>query len=473
MLCWFYLVAFVHADDGYHAGPLFDKSPLTLDVGERTEIVSPFFYQQQKETEKILAVPPLFSWYVEPAVESKEFDLLYPLLTYERYGAEYRWQFFQLLSFAGGQLQDENAAKRFTLFPFYFQQRSPDTNKDYTAFLPFYGEIKNRLFRDDIFFVMLPFYVQTTKRGVVTDNYCYPFFHLRHGNGVNGWQFWPVVGEEHREITVQTNGFGDLVVTPGYDKQFILWPFYFWQNNNLGTENPEKVRSLLPFYSLLRSPLRDSTSVLWPFFTWIEDRGQKYDEWQGPWPFVVVARGEGKTATRVWPLFGFSHNDSLEKNFLLWPVYRYKRLHTSLLDAYRTRVLFYIYEDTVEKNLETGLDKRRLDMWPFFTYQRDFNGKNRLQILALLEPVLPNNRGIERNWSPLWSLWRSENDPQTGASSRSLLWNFYRSNRTPETKSCSLCFGLFQYKSDSEVRRLRLFFIPVFTSQPAAVKKEP
>ncbi len=62
----------------------------------------------------------------------------------------------------------------------------------------------------------------------------------------------------------------------------------------------------------------------------------------------------------------------------------------------------------------------------FFTWHRDFNGNERLQVLAPIEPAVPDNRGIERNWSPLWSLWRAENNPKTGAASQSLLWNLYR-----------------------------------------------
>ena len=65
---------------------------------------------------------------------------------------------------------------RFTLFPFYFQQRAPDPELNYTALLPVYGTIKNRLFRDEIKFIMLPLYVHTRKKDVVTDNFFYPFF---------------------------------------------------------------------------------------------------------------------------------------------------------------------------------------------------------------------------------------------------------------------------------------------------------
>jgi hypothetical protein len=100
-------------------------------------------------------------------------------------------------------------------------------------------------------------------------------------------------------------------------------------------------------------------------------------------------------------------------------------------------------------------------MWPFFTWHHDFNGNSRLQILAPLEPLVPDNRGIERNWSPLWSLWRAENDPQTRASSHSLLWNLYRDEQAPAHKKISLLFGLFQYQYDGGERQTRLFYLTI------------
>ena len=456
------------AEDAFSAGPLYDQFPLTLDSGCRTEAVGPFFYRQERGMEESWGLPPLFSRVTDPATESKGYDLFYPLLTYRIYGEEYRWQFCQLLSFSGGLNQADIPQNCFTIFPLYFQQRSPDTNQNYTALVPLYGHLKDRLFRDDIFFVMFPIYSETRKRDVVTDNYLYPFFHLRHGNGLHGWQFWPVVGNEHKDVTVRTNGFGETEIIGGHDKSFFLWPLHLWQNTGIGIDNPEKFRASIPFYAAARSPRRDSTSVLWPFFNWIDDREKKYREWEGPYPFVVIARGPGKTTTRVLPLFGRSHNDTLESDFYLWPIYKYNRLHASALDRECTRILFFLFVDSKEKSTDTGKAKRRVDLLPLFTWHREFNGNRRLQILAPIEPVLPGNSGIERNWSPLWSLWRAEDNPGTGAKSQSLLWNLYRYDTTPGAKKCSLLFGLFQYQSNAESKKLRLLYIPlVKMHQPA------
>jgi hypothetical protein len=453
-------------EDSLHAGFLYDQFPLTLDAGRRTETVGPFFYDQIQPPARTWAVPPIFSEYTDPEVESHETDFLYPLLTYESYGREYRWQVCQLLSFAGGQEQDGDHTARFTLYPLYFQQRSTGTNGNYTALIPFYGHLEHRLFRDKIFFVMFPLYGQSQKKDVITDNYLFPFFHLRHGDGLSGWQFWPLIGNEHKDVTTQTNGFGDVSIVGGHDDFFALWPIYFHYNSGIGTDDPEKFRAVIPLYDYSRSPKRDSTTVLWPFFSWIDDREKKYHEWQGPWPFVIFTRGEGKTTSRVWPLFSQSHDNFKESDSYLWPVYTYRRTHSDPLDRRRTRIVFYLYQNTIERNTATGVKKHQVDALPFFTYRKDFNGNSRLQILAPVEPVLPGNRGIERNWSPLWSLWISESNPGTGAHCQSLLWNLYRHESSPTSKKCSLLFGLFQYQSDTEMKRLRLFYIPVFKTHP-------
>jgi len=480
----------VVAFDPWNSGFLYDRFSLTLEAGKRTEMFGPLFYKQRRNADGIAAVPPLFS-HTEYPTDGEEVDILYPLLTYDRFGGEYRWQLMQLLSFSGGQDQEEVPSKRFTVFPFYFQQRSSDTNQNYTAVFPFYGHLKQRIFRTEIDFVFWPVYVKTVRRksasalpnepflalpyryfhamrgDVTTYNYFYPFFHLRYGDGLRGWQFWPFYGRERKEVTTNTNVWGDLETTPGHGKTFVLWPFFADQKREVGTSNELRQQFLLPFYSYFRSPGRDSTSYLWPLgLTITDDRDRGYHEVDAPWPFIVFARGEGKTTSRVWPLFSRSSNTNLESNIYLWPLYKYNRLQSAPLDRERTRILWFVYSVVNEKNTETGHARGRTDLWPLFAHRRDLNGSSRLQILALLEPIFPTNKSIERNWSPLWSLWRSENNATNGATSQSLLWSLYRREATATTKKCSLLFGLFQYSSRPEGKRWRLFYVPV-GRQPA------
>src|SRR5262245_21500043 len=77
--------------DGPHAGPLLDRFPLTLAPGQRTEVLGPLFYSETNDTQKTWAFPPLMAHVKDPVTDFTEFDFLYPILTYDRYGPEYRW----------------------------------------------------------------------------------------------------------------------------------------------------------------------------------------------------------------------------------------------------------------------------------------------------------------------------------------------------------------------------------------------
>ena len=456
-----------------HAGPLVHEFGLTLAPGRRTEVLGPFFWSEQQETQRQFGFSPVFSYTKDTNIDSREFDFAYPILTYDRFGGEYRLQLFQVLSFSGGQDRDAGIARRFSLFPLYFQQRSADTNQNYTAVVPFYGTLKQRFMRDEIHFVLLPLYLQTRKRDVITDNYLFPFFHVRRGDGLSGWQFWPLVGREHKSVTTKTNVVDELEKVGGHEKFFALWPIYFNETTGIGTENPQKSNILLPLWSWQRSPQRDSTTYLWPLFTVTDDRQAKYREWDMPWPFVVFARGEGKTTDRVWPFFSQARGTNQETEFYLWPLYRRSRFHKEGYESERTRILFYLFQDSTENVPEQKQALRRTDLWPLFTARREHNGNERLQLLAPLESFLPNNKSIERNYAPLWSIWRSEKNAQTGAASQSFLWNLYRFERTPDTRKCSVFFGLFQYQRGPHGRHWRLFYIPLgkrTTTGPAVAK---
>jgi hypothetical protein len=433
-----------------------------LVEGKRTEIAGPLVSLEKTSTDSGWTFSPLMSYRKNPGVENTTFDLLYPIVTLDRYGTEYRFQIFQVFSFSGGNNQKQETKRRFTLFPFYFQQRAPDPKDNYTAFLPFYGTLHNRLLRDRVHFIMLPLYVQTTKRHYVTDNYLLPIFHIRRGPGLKGWQFWPVVGAEHKEVTTITNSFKELETIPGHDKFFAAWPLYFRNNIGIGSTNPESQHLILPLYASLKSPARDTTAYGFPLgFTRIENRELNYKEWGAPWPLVMFARGEGKTANRVWPFFGFAKNPTLESDFVAWPIYKYNRAHAEVLNRERTRILFFLYSDLSEKNTVRGTAFRRRDFWPLFTAREDHNGNTRLQILAPLEPIIPGNTTIERLYSPVWSLWRSEKNAKTGASSQSFLWNLYRRDVSASEKKTTFLFGLFQFRSGDEGKRVRLFYIPL------------
>lgn len=448
------------------AGPLYARFPLTLTSGYRTEAAGPLYYSQESGAQEQWGLPPLFSHTRTPDVDWTEWEFLYPVVDYRRFGPEYRLQFIELLSFSGGREPSEGTTTNTTVFPFFFRHREADTNNNYTAVAPFYGHLVNRLLRDDIRFFMFPLYSRTRKKDVVTDNYVYPIFDTRHGDHLRGWQIWPLIGVEHKTPFMTTNSWGDTLTNGGHDSLFALWPFYYQGKNGIGTTNESTTRYLVPFYEHDKSAAREHRSYGWPLgYNVAHDRENHYDEHDLLWPIIVQARGD-KYVNRVLPLYSRARNKDLESDDYLWPVYKYNRLLAPPLERRRARVLFFLYSDTRETNSDTGQWVRRADFWPFYTYHREADGSERWQALAVLEPFFPNNRSIPREYSPVWSLWRCEKNAKTKAKSQSLLWNLYHRESAPGSKKFSLFFGLYQYQSDADGRRWKLCHVSIARKPP-------
>src|SRR5687768_14545515 len=80
-------------------GPLFHEFGLTLDPGHRTEVLGPIFAKERRDTTRTWALRPALCYVLDEQTDFAEFDLLYPLLTYDRFGEEYRFQIFQVFAF--------------------------------------------------------------------------------------------------------------------------------------------------------------------------------------------------------------------------------------------------------------------------------------------------------------------------------------------------------------------------------------
>ncbi|MGN6385113.1 MAG: hypothetical protein ACTHMT_02630, partial [Verrucomicrobiota bacterium] len=284
--------------------------------------------------------------------------------------------------------------------------------------------------------------------------------------GVTGWQFWPLYGKEHKELTYSTNVWGDVSKVGGYEKGFVLWPIYFNNTLDIGGTNEQKQLVVFPFYTSQVSTSRVSKSYGFPLgYTHTIDHEKHYEERDAPWPFVEFARGSGKQGNRIWPFYSRMKTETLENNFYLWPIYKYNAIRADPLDLERTRILLFLYSDTSERNTTNNTVFIRRDLWPLYTWRKERNGNTRLQALALLEPLLPGNKSVERVYSPVYALWRQENNVQKQSSSKSLLWNLYREDKTPEYRRDSAFFGLFQREKRSDQTRWRIFFIPFSTGE--------
>jgi hypothetical protein len=115
-----------------------------------------------------------------------------------------------------------------------------------------------------------------------------------------------------------------------------------------------------------------------------------------------------------------------------------------------------------------------LRIWPFFDYEKDETGHERLSFLYLF-PF--KEEGFERNLSPLFRIFRWEKDPKKGISAN-LLWGFYKRMKKEEKGSWEIAHligmrreegwktlfflkGLFRYRSDGKSAHLRFLYLPL------------
>lgn len=407
-------------------------------------------------------------WVQSENLEAEIFEtnILYPLYTKNQFGEESRTQILQLLSWTttGATQNDDDNSKGFTLFPIYFSRDPSSTTSGYKAFVPIYGTLENRLFKDRIEFVLFPAYAKTLKKDYQTWNFAYPFFHRRKGENVSGWGAWPILGRESKQPHETMNSWNEKVPVNGYEKGFFLWPFGFWETKkDLETDYSEEF-AFLPFYRSLRSAERDSTSILWPFFTFTDDSKESYKELGIPWPFIVFARGEGKQLNRIWPFYSYGKKGVVQSGFLLWPLLHRKVVDASPFFRQRDRFLFFLYSDTKILNQESGEEDRRKAFWPLYQTRQKSNGLSEFSTLALLEPLFPNDEEFARTWSPLWTIYKSKSNAPEGEREWNVFLNLAHGKKSKTKKSWKFGYGLISHDKDltQETKTWKVFGIPVF-----------
>jgi hypothetical protein len=101
----------------HHFGPAYDRYPQVLSPGSRTEVLGPLFGWETSERGRLFRFTPLFSLYRDSVVEQTEFEVAYPILAFDKFGKEYRFHIFQVLSWSGGESLKGGDTQRTTISP--------------------------------------------------------------------------------------------------------------------------------------------------------------------------------------------------------------------------------------------------------------------------------------------------------------------------------------------------------------------
>lgn len=443
--------------------PIFDyRSDPAIDY-KSLNIAGPILKYELKGSERLFAFRPLFFLSTDEARNASELDVLYPLFSYKQDKEIISSKFLFLTHFYSNQSGDYSQ-KSFSLFPLLFYKNKLGEPRQHAVF-PFTGHYYNFLGRDELSYFMFPLYSHTERDGTYVDNYLWPFLARIRGATPEetGFKIWPLYGRSENPNV--------------YRKSMFLWPFWISEDLHQNSDNPTTLRYSFPWYLYSESPFIKQRTLLWPFFYYVDDRKIGYTTWTFPWPLFSYTKGEGRHGYKALPLISDMTINSKRTRNYLWPIFRIEDQQFGTISQRRSRVLFFLFTDMVEKENTTDREHlHRTLFWPLFGYRQE-KGVSHFYTLALLEPIFQHSDSIVRSWSPLWRIYQRKWDNQ-GNSVSSLLWNLFWHEKgekgvawelfpivsyrheTDKPREWSILKGLLSVEIGEQNKKLHLFYLP-------------
>jgi len=403
------------------------------------ELLGPLIFARSGPDGEQQGMRPLFLSTEAGGVTTGSF--LYPLFTW-RHEPDYRtFSFFQLVNLRDSTPPTGPFDKHFDVWPFYFSRTTSEPEENYRALFPIAGTIKNKFGKDQIKFVLAPFYAQIEKNGGRTTHAPFPFLRFIGGEGYHGFEFWPLFGHNTHD--------GD------YDRRFWLWPLGFRSVTHLDEPVPDVALGFLPFYSRDTGPGYIRENYGWPFFGYTHRTAPyHYDEQRYFWPFLVQGRGDSRMINRWAPVYTHSVIKGYDKTWLLWPLWRHARWNADGVAQTKDTVLFFFWWSLRQESLANpdAAAAHKVHLWPLFSSWDNGAGRRQVQALSPFEVFFPQNDTVRQLWTPLFALYRYERNADT-SERHALLWNAVTWRHDRESREFHLG-PLFSVQADAAGRRV-------------------
>jgi hypothetical protein len=396
------------------ARPVFAEEAVgPLDGPVRRYVVWPLAFVDEAEQWRQFSFVPFYVNRESADGSEKRVQFLWPIWLYRRSGKDVSIRLLPVytywkdyFTYKGAEANDVH----YMLFPFIFGSESPDEGKSF-AFFPIGGKMKNFLGRDEIGFFLFPLYMEYSKGEMRQRNYLWPVLSFSEGGGYDGFRLWPLYGRFEKE--------GE------FRRDFRLWPIYSRQRFDLDKEQTGERMMLFPLFAREDSASRRYRSVLWPFFGHDINYARDFEEWSAPWPFYVKTRGTIHQ-NRLWPFYGYKRTVDRESWFVAWPFLQ--RRETDITENAHLREFRFMpivsYETETTASGEIVSHKERV--WPLWRYRRSEDGSSRFKMLSLL--WFSDERGFERAFSPLWTIYDRVEEPDGDRKVRAL-WGLIKHSR--------------------------------------------
>ena len=407
----------------------------------------PFYDNRTTDEGSFFAVRPFYSHTVVQEGEIR--DYLWPVYSRKEFKDEQSSRalfFWWTHDFPAKQ---DSQRTRSWLLPVYFHGRDAG-GKSYFALFPLGGTIREFLGRDEIMFVLFPAFGKSRVNDVKTTSVLWPIVSHTRGEGIQRDRVFPI--------------YGKSVLEGKYEKEFILWPFwtsadYFYPGDS------GKAWILFPVCGRAKLEHESTWWVIPPFFRFTD--GEKQDKLYCPWPFIQKVESEKFDKLYFWPLWGEKQfaGGLKHRTFLLWPIFWSEKSTEADLTKVRRLALPVFYMDRAFLAAKDAPGGERVEIsnywkiWPLMSWQREGDA-SRFRLLEFWP--IKNSAPIERNWAPLWTLYKRTNND--GEIRKDILWFTWHSECEPaeDRKEWSLLKGLLAYKKQAGDRSVRLLYFMQF-----------
>ncbi len=437
----------------FSVGPAYREESVDIEGRKfaQRDVLWPFYHEEHDEESgrHSYAVRPFFHYSYDDEGKFEQTMSLWPIAWFREHEDEKNswvlpFYFNNQYTDLDGNVDDDTLL----LFPlFWFGERAgvqqeaveqgfESDRGSYFAFVPFYGTLKGYLGKDNIEFIMFPFYWNSNDGPYETEGYFWPGGNWTgEGPDKHGKSYFPFY------IHVAKDG--------SYDRKTYMWPFVHEQTNRLNTPYPETSFFAWPFYGEAKAEGKTAYTFIWPLFNFADDERIDYHSVEAPWPFFATYESPQVRGFRIWPLYGFTENiEGFRRDFLLFPIlwrwkddtkYYKKSVH---MVAPLFKIEEFEYRD--------GSEAEEILFWPLFQTSKDREGRVKQEALQFfpIEDFPP--AGFETLWEPLIRLYAYESDPEKGESLQ-VLGPTYERRETPELYSERVLF--FQYLHLNEAGR--------------------
>jgi hypothetical protein len=375
-------------------------------------------FRRTAEARDLLIRPLLRLHQRRGALRDDRADILYPIAA-SRWEDDY--QSFRFLLFTYRTHPRPGAApapgetpppaewtSRFTLFPFVFYRRSPERGTRLSV-LPFYLDQDDFLGYDHVTAVMFPLYLRLAEPDVERRYFPFPFVSTVGGAAGHGFRLFPFWGETEIAGRQRT--------------RYVLWPFHVRTEQLVPGYGWERRRIDFPVFSAIDGAGRRTRS--WGVFAYTHtvDERRGIEHTGAPWPFVVRQRRLGASEYEIWrafPVYGRSDVRGISSRLYAWPAYRTKRQDVDDFHYERHDVGLVLWRHLDQENERSGRHTRLTTLFPVLRSEEE-EWRHFGQSPALVDSLLPRNRGVLALWAPLWGVWRWDTRPD-GARDWNLLW---------------------------------------------------